>query len=33
MLIRLEGKDTTTVVDALSTRVRDLPTHLRASLT
>jgi IS30 family transposase len=33
MLIKLEGKDTTSVVEALARQVRKLPTELRRSLT
>lgn len=33
MLIKLEGKDTTSVVDALASHVQTLPVQLRASLT
>ena len=33
LLVKVDGKDTRTVVDALGRRVRTLPTQLRASLT
>jgi len=33
MLVKVEGKDTSTVVDALAAHVQTLPTQLRASLT
>ena len=33
MLIKLEGKDTTSVVEALARQVRKLPRELRRSLT
>ena len=33
LLVKVDGKDTTTVVDALSRRVRTLPAQLRATLT
>ncbi len=33
LLVKVEGKDTETVVDALATQVQTLPAQLRASLT
>jgi IS30 family transposase len=33
LLVKVDGKDTTTVIDALAARVRTLPAQLRASLT
>lgn len=33
MLVKVRGKDTTTVVDALAAHVQTLPAQLRASLT
>jgi IS30 family transposase len=33
MLVKVDGKDTKTVVDALATHVQTLPVQLRASLT
>ena len=33
MLVKVDGKDTTTVVDALTAQVRTLPAKLQASLT
>jgi len=33
LLVKVDGKDTTTVVDALTAQVRTLPAKLQASLT